>query len=78
MQELIDQIADSYLSWREECYALDAAYARWARAESEDRAAAYAAYRAQLELEEHAARCYQQINALAAPCPDTLPQPIAA
>jgi hypothetical protein len=64
-QELVDQLADAYLSWREECCALAVAYHRWVRTEPEDRAAAFAAYRAQLELEEHAAHCYARISALA-------------
>jgi hypothetical protein len=56
---VVDELLDAYLSWREECAALDAAYVRWIRAAESDRALAFAAYSAQLDLEEHTARCYE-------------------
>jgi hypothetical protein len=56
---VVDELLDHYLSWREECAALDDAYDRWKRAAKKDQPLAFAAYVAQLELEEQAARCYE-------------------
>jgi hypothetical protein len=56
---MVEELLDCYLSWREECAALDAAWDRWVHATKEDRPFAFAAYAAQLDLEEQAARCHE-------------------
>jgi hypothetical protein len=65
-ESTIDELLERYLSWCEECVALEAAYDRWAHAQEDDRPVAYANYVAQLEREEEAARRYEQ-GALSAP-----------
>jgi hypothetical protein len=62
---VVDELLDRYLSWREECAALDAAYDRWRHAADIDRELAFAAYSAQLDLEEQAAREYERSAAAA-------------
>lgn len=71
-------VLDHYLSWREECAALDAAYVRWKRAPQEDQALAFTVYAAQLDLEEQAARCYETSALSAAAAFEGEPLPIAA
>jgi hypothetical protein len=44
-----------YWGWREFCLAVQDAYDRWARASSEDAAAAFDEYRRVLDLEERVA-----------------------
>jgi hypothetical protein len=61
----VDEVFDHYLSWREETAALATAYERWRRADESARAPAFTAYRAQLDLEEKAAQCYEQCVASA-------------
>jgi hypothetical protein len=58
-EDLLEELLDDYLCWREQCAALHAAYQRWAHASRADRPAAFAAYVAQLEQEDHAARRYR-------------------
>lgn len=58
-EELVEELLDEYLCWREQCAALQAAYQHWTRATRVDRPLAFAAFVAQLEQEEHAARRYQ-------------------
>ena len=58
-QSPVDELLDRYLSWREECAALAGAFERWRTAPPDERNDAFAAYRAQLDLEEHAAKLYQ-------------------
>jgi hypothetical protein len=57
---LVDDVIDSYVSWREECEALGAAYGRWSSCEWADRHLAVAAYRAAVEREERAAHVYRE------------------
>jgi hypothetical protein len=54
----IDELLGSYISWREECYAVRLAYERWIASDRGERGLAYAAYVAALDGEEHAARTY--------------------
>lgn len=77
-QSVVDELLESYLSWREECAALEVAYERWIRAAEADRACAFAAYSAQLDLEEHAARCYEERTRAATPEGESAQLPLAA
>jgi hypothetical protein len=52
---IVDRFMDSYLSWREEAEAVRSAYDLWHEAQEADDALAFAAYRAALDREEHAA-----------------------
>lgn len=56
--DVVDDFVETYVLWREECDRVRGAYARWARADASDRACAFAVYRAALDQEESAARCY--------------------
>ncbi len=58
---LIDAMMDGYVSWREECAAVDKAYRDWLGARREDRADAFAAYSAALDREEYAAAEYRRL-----------------
>jgi hypothetical protein len=67
---LADEFLDSYIYWREECATVSSAYALWQHAERPDQATAFAAYRAALDREEHAAlihrECAERISLRAA------------
>jgi hypothetical protein len=56
--ELIDEVMDRYLDWREQCVALRRAYERWSNRTVSDQRWAFEAYRAALDLEEHASDVY--------------------
>jgi hypothetical protein len=56
--ELIDELMDVYVEWREECVALRETYERWADEPVSERKLAFAAYLAALEREEHASAVY--------------------
>jgi hypothetical protein len=58
---LIDAMMDRYVSWREECAAVEKAYRDWLGARNEDRTAAFAAYTAALDREECAAGEYRRL-----------------
>jgi hypothetical protein len=68
--QLADDFLDSYIYWREECAAVSSAYSLWQRVELSDQGNAFAAYRAALDREEHAARvfraCTEQVASRAA------------
>jgi hypothetical protein len=61
LHHLIDQMIDGYVSWREECALLAAAYDNWSQSTREDRHLAYTAYRAALDREERAAETYRSL-----------------
>lgn len=61
-----DELLDRYVSWREQCEALDLLYRCWLRAPEGVRASAFAAFSAQLDREEEAARAYERGAASAA------------
>ena len=52
---------DLYVDWREECAEVQAAYDRWSEAQKNERAHAFAAYRAALDREERASEVYAQL-----------------
>jgi hypothetical protein len=56
--QLVDELMDRYLDWREQCLMLWKAYERWANCPLADRRLAFEAYKAALDLEEHASRVY--------------------
>lgn len=56
---LVDDLIDSYVSWREQCSAVSIAYLTWVEAVPEDRDDAYAAYVATVDREERAAADYR-------------------
>jgi hypothetical protein len=58
---LIDAMMDRYVSWREECAAVEQAYRDWLGARREDRSVAFAAYTAALDREEFAATAYRLV-----------------
>jgi hypothetical protein len=57
--ELIDEITNRYLEWREQCIALRKAYEGWSVQSGDDRRLAFEAYKAALDMEEHASRVYE-------------------
>jgi hypothetical protein len=56
--ELVDRLIELYCDWRSECWAVRSAYAQFTDSSPDDRALAYAAYRAALDREEAAADVY--------------------
>jgi hypothetical protein len=57
---LTDDVIDGYVAWREQSAAVGATYADWLQAAVGDEAAAFAAYLAALDQEEHAAKQYER------------------
>ena len=62
-RRLRDEIIDLYLDWREEAAAVAGAYALWADAPVDDKAARFAAVTAAIDREEAAARGYADVLA---------------
>ena len=60
---LRDEIIDLYLDWREEAAAVADAYALWADATADDKAARFAAFTAAIDREDAAARSYADVLA---------------
>ena len=56
--ELIDELMDMYVDWRESCIALRKAYERWSSVRVAERELAFAAYGAALDWEEQASAVY--------------------
>jgi hypothetical protein len=54
-------LIDLYVDWREECVAVQVAYTWWSDAQSDERATAFAVYRAALDREEQASRVYADL-----------------
>jgi hypothetical protein len=66
----LDDLVDDYVSWREACAGVSAAYDNWKCASREDRRLAFSEYVASLDCEEEAAALYQQaVERLAAMTP---------
>jgi hypothetical protein len=57
-KRLVDEAVDAYVDWRVECLAVRDAYARWTTAPRPDARLAFLAYKAALEIEEHASAVY--------------------
>jgi hypothetical protein len=58
--ELIDDLMQTYVDWRQECIALQGSYERWSDAPDEERETAFAAYRAALDREEQASAVFAE------------------
>jgi hypothetical protein len=58
---LVNEAADAYVDWREECLAVWDAYGRWTGAPTVDARLAFAAYKAALEIEEQASAFYASV-----------------
>jgi hypothetical protein len=56
--QLIDDLMDMYVEWREACVALRTAYERWSSVRVAERRLAFAAYQAALDWEEQASAIY--------------------
>jgi hypothetical protein len=54
----VDELLERYVSWREECCAVDLSYRRWGDSGVSEGQLAYAGYLAALDREEQAARVY--------------------
>jgi hypothetical protein len=71
--QYLDDIVDDYVSWREACDVVAAAYAHWKCAAREEQKLAFSEYVAALNCEEEAALVYQQaVERLATTAPDIL------
>jgi hypothetical protein len=58
-RQLVDELIDAYVGWREECGALRLSYGRWHASVRRERRLAFAAYVAALDREERAATVYR-------------------
>jgi hypothetical protein len=56
--EVIDDLMEIYVDWREECLGLTTAYERWSSVPFRERDLAFAAYQAALDREEQASAVY--------------------
>jgi hypothetical protein len=60
VEELIDELIEMYVDWREECIRLRYAYGRWLSVPAEERDLAFAGYRAALDREEQVSVAYSK------------------
>ena len=68
--QLIDDLMDMYVEWREACVALRTAYERWSSVRVAERRLAFAAYQAALDWEEQASAVYEdRLNQVARELP---------
>jgi hypothetical protein len=58
-RQYLDDMVDDYVSWREACGMVSAAYSSWQRAGRQDQKLAFSEYVAALDREEEAAMAYQ-------------------
>jgi hypothetical protein len=67
--ELVDEAMERYVEWREECVAVEDAYANWTNSPTEAAELPFAAYSAALDREQSAATVYgRAIERLAQSC----------
>jgi hypothetical protein len=59
-RQYLDDMVDDYVSWREACAMVSAAYVHWSRAGRDDQKLAFSEYAAALNCEEEAATAYQR------------------
>jgi hypothetical protein len=64
-RQVVDDLVQAYVEWREESASVWDAYDRWASASAEDTRRADSAYRAALDREQAAARSYAELIELA-------------
>jgi hypothetical protein len=62
---LLDAVFERYLDWKATCFEVAQAYGRWQRAPGDDRAGAFAAYEAALDVEQSASDAYATLIAAA-------------
>jgi hypothetical protein len=60
---LLDALFECYLDWKEACFEVREAYARWRQAVFGDRTTAFAAYTVALDVEENASDGYAELVA---------------
>src|SRR5579863_7861086 len=60
LDDLVDELVDRYLCWREECVSVQSSYDNWMRAAAAEQRLAYSAHVAALDREERAAVTYQR------------------
>jgi hypothetical protein len=60
IDQLVDQLLELYVAWREESRTVQFAYEQWADADRGERKLAYAGYLAALDREQQAARVYAE------------------
>jgi len=58
---VVDEFLVAYVSWREEAVAVQSVYDHWQAVRARDQALAFAAYRAALDREEHAAKVFSTL-----------------
>jgi hypothetical protein len=58
IDQLVEQLLERYVAWREECLTVWLAYERWADSDRGERKLAHAGYLAALDREQQAARVY--------------------
>jgi hypothetical protein len=74
--QLIDELMDMYVEWREACIALREAYEHWSSVRVAERKLAFATYEAALDWEEQASAIYaDRINQVARELPG-VPEPV--
>jgi hypothetical protein len=59
-RQIVDEMMDDYVSWREACAAVAVAYEDWKCSERRDKKLAFSVYVAALDREEQAAASYQR------------------
>jgi uncharacterized protein YqiB (DUF1249 family) len=63
LDALVDEFLESYVSWREACENVRAAYERWGTSKPPERSLAFGWYRAALDREECAAQVHSRLVA---------------
>jgi hypothetical protein len=58
--ELIDEMLERYVDWREQCVAVAETYERWSNGSIDNRKLGFEVYKAALDLEEHASLIYAE------------------
>jgi hypothetical protein len=59
-REIVDEMIDDYVSWREACAAVAVSYENWRCSDRPDEKLAFSVYVAALDREEQAAAAYQR------------------
>jgi hypothetical protein len=59
-ERLVDEVIETYVSWREACVAVERTYADWCRTPRGERWLAHAAHVAELDREECAAHAHRE------------------
>jgi hypothetical protein len=59
-RQIVDEMMDDYVSWREACAAVAVSYENWRCSDRQDKKLAFSLYVAALDREELAAAAYQR------------------